>query len=236
MNGPGKSMDLRQKVLCDVVFEDHGVIRVMPVIRAKSSTKKKDHVQVREIKRGGRAKSHWTVKVDKKTASFTRKGKAEEAAAALPTDLAARQPETASAEDRAVAPAPEARGASAPDPTTGEPEAQAAAPNTSAVASAAVTHEDGDEIVQVGNGDDVQGVEGVDSAEGVAGARDVVVKLEPEDNLGDIIMKVVPEDSPVAQDSAAAQGSAVFADSVVTQDTQVLWQSVADQDAAEVRR
>ena len=112
------------------VFDDHGEIRVMPGIRAKSSTEKTDHVQVQEIKRGGRAKSHWTVKVDKKTASFTSKPKAEEAAAALRTDLAARQPETASAEDRAVAPAPEAQGASAPDTTTGEPEAQAAAPDT----------------------------------------------------------------------------------------------------------
>ena len=34
----------------------------------------------------------------------------------------------------------------------------------------------------------------------------------------------------MAEDSAAAQGSAE------TQDTQVLWQSVADKDAAEVRR
>ena len=72
------------------MFEDHGEIRVIPGIRAKSSTKKTDHVQVWEIKRGGRAKSHWTVKVDKKTASFTSKGKAEEAGAALRTDLAAR--------------------------------------------------------------------------------------------------------------------------------------------------
>ena len=135
-----------------------------------------------------------------------------------------------------MAPAPEARGASAPDTTTGEPEAQAAAPDTSAVAPAAVTHDDGDEIVQVGGGDGVQGVEGVESAEGVAGARDVVSRLEPEDNLGDIKMKVVLEDSPVAQDSAAAQGSAVPADSAETQNTQVLWQSVVDQDAAEVRR
>ena len=76
----------------------------------------------------------------------------------------------------------------------------------------------------------------MESAEGVVGARDVVVKLEPEDNLGDIKMKVVPGDSPVAQDSTAAQGSAVPADSAVTQDTQVLWRSVADQDAAGVRR
>ena len=211
-------------------------MRVMPGIRAKSSTKKTDHVQVQEIKRGGRAKNHWTVKVEKKTASFTNKGKAEEAAAALRTDLAARQPETASAENRAVAPAPEAQGASAPDTTTGEPEAQAAAPDTSAVAPAAVTREDGDEIVQVGGGDGVQGVEGVESAEGASGARDVVVKLESEDNLGYSKMKVVPEASPVAQDSAATQGSATPADSAVTQDTQVLWQSVADQDAAEVRR
>ena len=135
-----------------------------------------------------------------------------------------------------MAPAPEARGASTPDTTTGEPEAQAAAPDTSAVAPAAVTHDDGDEIVQVGGGDGVQGVEGVESAEGVAGARDVVSKLEPEDNLGDIKMKVVLEDSPVAQDSAAAQGSAVPADSAETQNTQVLWQSVVDQNAAEVRR
>ena len=51
------------------MFEDHGTLRVMPGIRAKSSTKKTDHVQVQEIKRGGRAKSHWTVKVDKKTVS-----------------------------------------------------------------------------------------------------------------------------------------------------------------------
>ena len=102
--------------------------------------------------------------------------------------------------------------------------------------TSAVTHQDGDEIVQVGGGDGVQGVKGVESAEGVAGARDVVVKLEPEDNLGDINMKVVPEDSPVAQDRAAAQNSAVPADSAVTQDTQVLWQRLADQDAAEVRR
>ena len=210
--------------------------RVMPVIRAKSSTKKTDHVQVQEIKRGGRAKSHSTVKLDKKTASFTSKGKAEEAAAALRTDVAARQLETASAKDRAVAPAPQAQGASAPDTTTGEPEARAAAPDTSAVAPAAVTHEHGDELVQVGGGDGLQGVEGGGSAEGVTGARDVVVKLEPEDNLGDIKMKVVPEDSPVAQDSAAAQGRAMPADSAVTQDTQVLWQNSADQDAAEVRR
>ena len=211
------------------------MIRVMPGIQAKSSTKKTDHFQVQEINRGGRAKGHSTVNLDKKTASFTSKGKAEEAAADLRTDLAARQAEPASAEDRAVAPAPEAQGASAPDTTTGEPEAQAAAPDTSAVAPAAVTQEDGDEIVQVGGGDGVQGVEGVESAEGVAGAHDVVGKLEPEDNLGDIKMKAVPEDSPVAQDSAAAQGSEVPADSAVTQDTQVLWQSVADQDAAEVR-
>ena len=208
----------------------------MPGIPAKSLTKKTDHVQVQEMEGGGRAKSHWTVKVYKKTASFTRKQNAEEAAAALRMDLAARQPETASAEDRAVAPSPEAQGASAPDTTTGEPEAQAAAPDTSTVAPAALTHEDGDEIVQVGGGDGVQGVEGVESAEGVAGARDVAVKLDPEDNLRDIKMKVVPENSPVAQDSAAAQGSAMPADSAVTQDTQVLWQSVADQDAAEVRR
>ena len=97
------------------MFEDHGEIRVMPGIRAKSSTKKTDHVQVQEIKRGGRARSHWTVKVEKRTARFTSKGKAEEAAAALRTDLAARQPATGSAENRAVAPAPEAQGASAPD-------------------------------------------------------------------------------------------------------------------------
>ena len=32
----------------------------MPGIRAKSSTKKTDHVQVQEIKQGGRAKSHCT--------------------------------------------------------------------------------------------------------------------------------------------------------------------------------
>ena len=192
--------------------------------------------------------------MDKKTAGFTSKRKAEETAAALRTDLAARQPETASAENRAVAPAPEAQAGDAPeapapeapapeasaaDTTTGDPEAQAAAPDTSAVAPAAVTHEDGDEIVQVGGGDGVEGVEGVESAEGAegaAGARDVVVRLEPEDNLGDSKMKVVPEASPVAQDSAAAQGSAVPDDSAETRDTQVLWQSVADQDAAEVRR
>ena len=71
------------------VFEDHGEIRVMPGIRAKSLTKKTDHCQVRKIKQGGRAKSHWTVKVDKNTASFTSKRKAEEAAAALRADLAA---------------------------------------------------------------------------------------------------------------------------------------------------
>ena len=130
------------------VFEDHAEIRVMPGIRAKSSTKKTDHFQVQEIKRGGRAQSHWTLKVDKKTASLTSKRKAEEAAAALRTDLAARQPETASAKDRAVTPAPEARAASVPDTTTGELEAQAAAPDTSAVVPAAVTHEDGDEIVR----------------------------------------------------------------------------------------
>ena len=64
----------------------------------------------------------------------------------------------------------------------------------------------------------------------------MVVKLEPEDNLGDSKIQVVPEASPVAQDSAAAQGSAVPADSAETRDTQMLWQSVADQDAAEVRR
>ena len=210
------------------MFEDHDKIRVMPGIRAKSSAKKTDHVKVQEIKQVGRAKSHWTVKVDKKTASFTSKRKAKEAAAALRADLAARQPETASAEDRALEPALVAQGASAPDTTTGDREAQAAAPDTSAVASEAVTHDDGDEIVQVGGGAGVQGVEGVESAEGVAGAHDVVVKLEPEDNLGDIKMKVVREDNPVAEDSSAAQGSAVPADSAKTQDTQVLWQSVAD--------
>ena len=196
-------------------------------IRAKSSTKKTDHVQVKEIKQGGRAKSHWTVKVDKKTASFTSKRKDEQAAAALRTDLAARQPETASAGDGAVVPAPEAQGASAQDTRTGELEAQAGAPDTSAVAPAAVTHDDGDEIVQVGGGGGVQGVEGVESAEGVAGAREVVVKLEPEDKLRDSKMKVVPVDNPVAQDSA---------DSAEKQDTQVLWHSVADQDVTEVRR
>ena len=218
------------------MFEDHSKIRVMPKIRAKSSTKKTDQVQVQEIKQGGRAKSHWSVKVDKKTASFTSKRKAEQAAAALRVDLAARQPEIASAEDRAVAPAPEAQGASAPDTTIGELEVQAAAPDPSAVAPEAVTHDDGDEIVQVGGGAGVQGVEGVESAEGVAGAHDVVVKLQPDDNLGDIKMKVVAEDQPVAEDSEAAQGSAVPADSAETQDTQVLWQSVAHKDVAEVRR
>ena len=90
------------------VFEDCGEIRCMPGIRAKSSMKKTDQVQVQEIKQGGRAKGHWMVKVDKKTASFTSKRKAEEAAAALPADLAAWQPESASAEDRAVEPTPEA--------------------------------------------------------------------------------------------------------------------------------
>ena len=174
--------------------------------------------------------------MDKKTASFTSKRKAEEAAAALRADLAVREPETASADARAVAPAPKAQGACAPDTTIGEPEVQAAAPDTSAVAQAAVTHEDGDQIVQVGGGAGVQGVEGVESAKGVAGAHDVVVKLEPVDKFGDIKMKVVPEDSLVAEDSAAAQGSAVPADSAETQDTQVLWQSVADKDASEVRR
>ena len=104
------------------------------------------------------------------------------------------------------------------------------------MAPAAVTHDDGHEIVQVGGGAGVQGVEGVESAEGVAGAQDVVVRLEPRDNLRDIKMKVVPEDNPVAEDSAAAQSSAVAADSTETQDTQVLWPSVADKDAAEVRR
>ena len=208
----------------------------MPGIRTKSWTKETDHIQVQEIKRGGRAKRHWTVKVDKKTASFTSKRKAEEAVAALHTDLAARQPETASAEDRAVVPAPEAQGESAPDTTTGKLEAQAAAPDTSAVAPEAVTHDDDDEIVQVGGGAGEQGVEGVESAEGPAGAHDVVVTLEPEDNLGDIKMKVEPEDNPVAEDSAEAQGSAVPADSAETQDTQELWQSVADKNAAEVRR
>ena len=43
---------------------------------AKSSKEKTDHVQVQEIKQGGRAKGHWMVKVDKKTASFTSKRKA----------------------------------------------------------------------------------------------------------------------------------------------------------------
>ena len=137
-----------------------------------------------------------TPEVDKETASFTSKRKAEEAAAALRTDLAARQLETA--EDRAVAPAPEAQGASAPDTTTGKTEPQTATPDTSAVAPADVTHDDGDEIVQVGGGAGVHGVDGVESAECVAGARDVVVKLEPEDNLGNIKMKVVPEDNPEA--------------------------------------
>ena len=99
-----------------------------------------------------------------------------------------------------------------------------------------MTHDDGDEIVQVGGGAGVQGVEGVEIAEGVAGAQDVVVKLEPGDNLGDMKIKIVPDDNPVAKDSAAAQGSAVPADSAETQDTQALWQSVADKDAAEVRR
>ena len=168
--------------------------------------------------------------------SFTSNRRAEEAAAAWRADLAIRQPETAGADDRALAPTPEAQGVSAPDTTTGEPEAQATAPDTSAVAPAAVTHDDGDEIVQVGGGAYVQGVEGVESAEGVAGAHDVVVKLEPENNLRDIKMKVVPEDNPVAEDSAAGQGSAVPADSAETQGTQVLWQSVANKDAVEVRR
>ena len=140
------------------VFEDHGEIHVMPGNRAKSSTKKTDHVQVQEIRQGGRAKSHWTVKVDKKTGSFTSKWKAEEAAAALCADLAARQPETGRAEDRAVAPALEEQGTWAPETTTDEPEAQAAAPDTSAVAPEAVTHDDGDEIVEVGSGAGVQGV------------------------------------------------------------------------------
>ena len=76
-----------------------------------------------------------------------RQAKAEEAAAALRADLAARQPETASAKERAGAPAPEVQGALAPDTTTGETEAQAAALDTSAVAPEAVTHDDGDEIV-----------------------------------------------------------------------------------------
>ena len=168
------------------------------------------------------------MKVDKKTASFTSERTAEEAAAALRADLVARQPETASAEDRAVEPAPDTR--------TGEPGAQAAAPYTSAVAREAVTQDDGDETVQVGGGAGVQGMESVESAEGVAGAHDVVVKLEPEDNLGDIKMKVGPGNNPVAEDSAAAQGSAVTADSAGTQDTQEPWQSVAEKDAAEVRR
>ena len=99
-----------------------------------------------------------------------------------------------------------------------------------------MTHDGGDEIVGVGGGAGVQGVEGVESAEGVAGAHDVVVKLEPDDNLWDIKMTLVPGDNPVAQDSAAAKGSAVRADSAETQDTQVLWQSVADKDAAKVRQ
>ena len=64
----------------------------------------------------------------------------------------------------------------------------------------------------------------------------MVVKLDPEDNFGDIKIKVVPEDNPVAEDSAAAPGSAVHADSAETQDTQVLWQSVADKDEAEVHQ
>ena len=164
----------------------------MPEIRANFPTKKTDHVEVQEIKQGGRAKGHWTVKVGKKTASFTGKRKAEEAAAALRADLAARQPETASAEDRAVASAPEAQGASAPDTTTGKTEAHAEAPDTSAVAPGAVTHDDGDEIVQVGGGAGVQDLEGAESAEGVAGAHDVVVRFELEGDLGDIKMKVVP--------------------------------------------
>ena len=103
------------------VFEDQGEICVMPGFSAKSLTKRTDHVQVQEIKQEGEAKSHWMVKVNKKTASFTSKRKAKEAAAALRADLAVRQPETASAEDRAVAPTRKAQGASAPDTTTGEP-------------------------------------------------------------------------------------------------------------------
>ena len=187
MNGPGKSMGSWRKVLCDGRrLGTTARSASCPEIRTKSSTKEADHVQVQGIKQEGRAKSHWTVKVDKKTATFSSKRKAEEAAAALRADLAARQPETASAENRAVAPAPEAQGASAPDTTTGKPGAQAAAPDTSAVAAQAVTHEDGNEIVRAGGSAGVQGVEGVESAEGVAGAHDVVVKLEPEDNLGDI--------------------------------------------------
>ena len=35
------------------VFEDHGKIRVMLGIWAKSSTKRTDHVQIQEIKQGG---------------------------------------------------------------------------------------------------------------------------------------------------------------------------------------
>ena len=99
-----------------------------------------------------------------------------------------------------------------------------------------MTHDDGDEIVQVGGGAGMQGVEVVESAEGVVGAHDVVVKVEPEDNLGEIEMKLVPEYSPVAEDSAAAESSVVPADSAETQDTQELWQSMVDKDAAEVRR
>ena len=49
-------------------------------------------------------------------------------------------------------------------------------------------------------------------------------------------MEVVPEDNPVAENSAAAQGSAVPADGAEKQDTQELWQSVADKDWAEVHR
>ena len=234
MSGPGKSMGSRRKLLCDER-------RLRTTARSASCRKsgpspRQRNVQVQEIKRGGKAKSHRKAKVDKKTASFTSKRKAEEAAAALRADLAAGQPDTASAEDRAVALAPDAQGASAPDTTTGPPEAQAAAPDTWAVAPEAVTHDDGDEIVQVGGDAGVQGLEGVENAEGLAGWHDVVVKLEPDDNLGDIKMKVVPKDNPVAEDSAAAQGSAVLADSAEMQDTQELWQSVADKDAAEVRR
>ena len=139
-------------------------------------------------------------------------------------------------EVKELAPAPEAQCASAQDTTTGEPGARAPAPDTSAVALEAVRHDDGDEIVQVGGGAGVQGVEGVESAEGVARVHDVVVKLEPEDKVGDIKIRVVPEDNPVAEDSAAAQGSAVPVDSAETQDTQELWQGVAEKDAAEVRR
>ena len=76
MNGPGKSMDFCRKMLCDgrrlrTTARSASCRESEPSPRQRKRTTSRS----RRSNRGGRAKSHWTVKVDKKTASFTSKGK-----------------------------------------------------------------------------------------------------------------------------------------------------------------